>query len=56
MMVLDAVSRLQSKHVKEKQVTHQKNIIELQEKLKRNQNQVWQNENKSLKNQGELSQ
>jgi hypothetical protein len=32
--------RLQEKHVKEKQIEHQKNIIELQEKLKKNLNQV----------------
>jgi hypothetical protein len=34
------VSRLQEKHVKEKQIQYQKNIIELQEKLKKNQAQV----------------
>ena len=32
--------RLQEKHVKEKQCEHQKNIIELQDKLKKNQIQV----------------
>ena len=32
--------RLQEKHVKEKQVEHQRNIIDLQEKLKKNQIQV----------------
>ena len=29
--------RLQEKHVKEKQCQHQRNIIELQDKLKKNQ-------------------
>ena len=32
--------RLQEKHVKEKQVEHQRHIIDLQEKLKKNQIQV----------------
>ncbi|XP_060587721.1 lysine-specific histone demethylase 1A-like [Ruditapes philippinarum] len=36
---LEAVIKLQEKHVKEKQIEHQKNIIELQEKLKKNLNQ-----------------
>ena len=30
-------NRLQEKHVKEKQCQHQRNIIELQDKLKKNQ-------------------
>ncbi|KAK3097833.1 hypothetical protein FSP39_013611 [Pinctada imbricata] len=34
---LEAVIKLQEKHVKEKQCEHQRNIIELQEKLKKNQ-------------------
>lgn len=36
---LEAVIKLQEKHVKEKQIEHQKNIIELQEKLKKNLHQ-----------------
>lgn len=32
--------RLQEKHVKEKQIEHQKNIVELQEKLKKNLHEV----------------
>lgn len=32
--------RMQEKHVKEKQCEHQRHIIELQEKLKKNQNSV----------------
>ena len=32
--------RLQEKHVKEKQCEHQRNILELQDKLKKNQIQV----------------
>lgn len=31
---------MQEKHVKEKQCEHQRHIIELQEKLKKNQNSV----------------
>ncbi|XP_014771252.1 lysine-specific histone demethylase 1A isoform X1 [Octopus bimaculoides] len=34
---LEAVIKLQEKHVKEKQCEHQRNIIELQEKLRKNQ-------------------
>ncbi|XP_056016199.1 lysine-specific histone demethylase 1A-like isoform X1 [Ostrea edulis] len=34
---LEAVIRMQEKHVKEKQCEHQRNIMELQEKLKKNQ-------------------
>ena len=34
------VCRLQEKHVKEKQCEHQKNIIEVQEKLKTNLSEV----------------
>ncbi|XP_052781914.1 lysine-specific histone demethylase 1A-like [Mya arenaria] len=36
---LEAVIKLQEKHVKEKQIEHQKNIIDLQDKLKKNLNQ-----------------
>lgn len=39
---LEAVIKLQEKHVKEKQIEHQKNIIELQEKLKKNLHQCLQ--------------
>ena len=31
---------MQEKHVKEKQIEHQKNIIELQEKMKKNLHEV----------------
>ncbi|XP_064615884.1 lysine-specific histone demethylase 1A-like [Liolophura sinensis] len=37
---LEAVIRLQEKHVKEKQCEHQRNIISLQDKLKKNQQQM----------------
>ncbi|KAK6170755.1 hypothetical protein SNE40_019068 [Patella caerulea] len=37
---LEAVIKLQEKHVKEKQCEHQRHIIELQEKLKKNQSQL----------------
>ncbi|KAL3881479.1 hypothetical protein ACJMK2_027918 [Sinanodonta woodiana] len=37
---LEAIIRLQEKHVKEKQCEHQKNLIDLQEKLKKNQNNL----------------
>lgn len=37
---LEAVIRMQEKHVKEKQCEHQRNIIELQEKLKKNLHQM----------------
>ncbi|XP_041351002.1 lysine-specific histone demethylase 1A-like [Gigantopelta aegis] len=37
---LEAIIKLQEKHVKEKQCEHQRNIIELQEKLKKTQNNM----------------
>lgn len=37
---LEAVITMQEKHVKEKQCEHQRHIIELQEKLKKNQNSM----------------
>ncbi|XP_052087644.1 lysine-specific histone demethylase 1A-like [Mytilus californianus] len=37
---LEVVIRMQEKHVKVKQCEHQKNIIEMQEKLKKTQNQM----------------
>ncbi|XP_064629028.1 lysine-specific histone demethylase 1A-like [Lineus longissimus] len=39
---LELVIKLQEKHVKEKQIQYQKNIIELQEKLKKNQTSMIQ--------------